>query len=110
MFDTNILNWKSLGEQFKSFVHNYPNLLDSETLVYLQLALKDGSAKQTIGGLSRSGEYYTESIECLQLRHNCPRLIHQTLVRMILEAPSLKDGNGKELHRLRDTMQQHFRA
>ena len=39
-----------------------------------------------------------------------PRLIHQTHVHMILEAPSLKDGSGKELRRLHDTVQQHLRA
>ena len=29
---------------------------------------------------------------------------------MILEAPPLKDGDGKELHKLHDTIQQHTRA
>ena len=29
---------------------------------------------------------------------------------MIIEAPSLKDGSGKELRRLHDTIQQHLRA
>ena len=38
------------------------------------------------------------------------RLIHQTHVRSILEMPSLKDGSGKELRRLHDTVQQHLRA
>ena len=29
---------------------------------------------------------------------------------MILNAPTLKDGSGKELRRLHDTVQQHLRA
>ena len=33
---------------------------------------------------------------------------HQTHVRMILEAPPLVEGNGKELRRLYDAVQQHF--
>ena len=33
--------------------------------VYLQHALKDGSAKPIIEGLSQSGEQYTEAVDCL---------------------------------------------
>ena len=78
--------------------------------MYLQQSLKGGTAKGTIEGLSRSGEYYTEAIECLQSRYNRPHRIHKTHICMILEAPSLKEGNGKELWRLHDTVQQHLRA
>ena len=41
-------------------VHERPHLSDAEKLVYLRQALKDGTAKNTIEGLSRSGEHYTE--------------------------------------------------
>ena len=109
-FDGNILNWKSFWEQFCVSVHNRPSLSDSEKLVYLRSALKDGAAKRTIEGLSRSGEYYAEAIECLESRYDRPRLIHQTHVRMILEATPLKDGTGKEVRRLHDIVQQHLRA
>ena len=51
-----------------------------------------------------------EAIDCLKSRYNHPRLIHQTHVKMILDATPLKDGTGKELRRLHDTVQQHLRA
>ena len=86
----------------------YPS--NSEKLVYLQSALKGGSAKQAIKGFSQSGEFYAEAVECLQSRYDRPRLIHQTHVNMILEPPPLREGNGKELRRLHDTVQQHLRA
>ena len=60
--------------------------------------------------LRDSGDNYSEAIECLQSRFDRPHLIHQTHVCMISEAPALKDGTGKELHRLHDTAQQHLRA
>ena len=63
-----------------------------------------------IEGLSRSGECYSEAVKCLQTRYNKPHLIHQTHVKMILEAPQLTEGNGKELRRLHDVVQQHLRA
>ena len=79
-FDGNLLNWKQFWGP--------TNLSDSEKLVYLQNALKDGSAKNAIEGLSRSGEHYTEAIDCLKSRYDHPRLIHQTYVKMIIETPS----------------------
>ena len=109
-FDGNILNWKCFWEQFCISVHDRSSLSDSEKLVYLQHALKDGSAKRVIEGLSRSGEHYGEAVKCLTSRYDRPRLIHQTHVKMILEAPALKEGTGKELRRLHDTVQQHLRA
>ena len=109
-FDGNILHWQSFWDQFRVSVHDRAHLSDAEKLVYLQQSLKGASAKGTIEGLSRSGDCYTEAIECLKARYNRPRLIHQTHVRMIIEAPPIKEGNGKELRRLHDTVQQHLRA
>ena len=79
-------------------------------MAYLRHSLKDVSAKDTIEGLSRSGDYYVEAIESLKARYDCPRLIHQTHIRMIIEAKPLKDGGGQELRRLHDTLQQHLQA
>ena len=109
-FDGSILNWRSFWEQFCISVHDRTTLSDSEKLVYLKQSLKGGSAKQTIEGLSRSGDNYGEAIECLKARYDRPRLIHEAHVRAILEAPSLKDGSGKELRHLHDITQQHLRA
>ena len=46
LFDENLLNCKSFWGQYKISVHNCQNLSDSEDLNYLQLALRDGSAKR----------------------------------------------------------------
>ena len=91
-------------------VHDRPNLSDPEKLVYLQQSLSNGSAKSDIERLSHSGEYYAEAVKCLKSRYDCPHQIHQTHIRVILEAPPLKDGSGKELRRLHDIVQQHLRA
>ena len=109
-FDGNILNWRTFWDQFLVSVHDRTNLSESKKLVYLQQALKEGSAKRAIEGLSRSGEHYSEAIKCLKSRYDCPRLTHQAHVKMIVEAPSLKDGNGREICCLHDTVQQHLRA
>ena len=109
-FDGNILNWKCFLEQFCISVHDRPNLSEAEKLVYLCHALKDGLAKHAIEGLSRSDEHYMEAIDCLKTQYDRPRLRHQAHVRVILNAPTLKDGSGKELRRLHDTVQQLLHA
>jgi hypothetical protein len=58
-------------------------------------------------GLSRSGEHCAEAVDYLKSRYNHPCLIHRTHVRKIY---ALKEGTGKELHRLHDVFQQHLRA
>ena len=109
-FDGNILSWRTFWEQFVVSIHGQTTLSDAEKLVYLRNALSEGSAKHVIEGLSRTGECYKEAIESLKSRYDRPRIIHQTHVRMIVEAAPLRDGNGKELRRLHDTVQQHLRA
>ena len=95
-FDGNILHWKCFGEQFCISVHDHPSLSDSEKLVYLQHALKDGSAKHVIEGLlSRSGDHYIEAVKCLTSHYNRPRLIHQTTcARIVLDLDNLSDNTN----------------
>ena len=109
-FDGDILNWSTFWEQFCIAVHDRTHLSDTEKLAYLRHSLKDGAAKSSVEGLSRSGDQYAEAIECLRARYNRPKLIHQAHVKRIVDIPSLKDGSGKELRRLHDMARQHIRA
>jgi len=65
-FSGHTMNWSSFWEQFEVSVHNSTSLSNSEKLVYLQQALKGGSAKNTIEGLSRTGNNYTEAVASLK--------------------------------------------
>ena len=109
-FDGNLIHWKQFWDQFTAAVHSKTSLSNAEKTVYLQHAIKDGSAKDAIEGLSHSGDNYEEAIECLKSRYNRPRLIQRTHVRLIVDTPPLKEGSGKELRRLHDVVQQHVRA
>ena len=110
IFDGSFVNWTYFWEQYNISVHSKKQLTNTEKLAYLKNALKGGAAKHVIEGLTGSGDHYEEAIECLQKRYNRPRLIHQAHVRAILDAPPLKDGTGRELRRLHDTVTQHLRA
>ena len=78
--------------------------------MYLHNSIKDGFTKGVIEGLLRLGEFYADAIESLKAGYDQPRLIHQTHVHLIIEAPTLKDSNGRELHQVHDTVQQHLQA
>ena len=109
-FDGKLISWKSFWDQFDIAIHSRTTLSKAEKLAYLRNSLKNGSAKGVIEGLSESGEFYEEAIKSLKARYDRPRLIHRSHVRMIIEAPGLKDGTGREIRRLHDTVQQHLRA
>ena len=109
-FDGDILNWTRFWEQFTISIDQQTNLSEAEKFAYLQQSLKGGSAKAVIQGLTGTGEHYAKAVECLKARYDRPRLIHQSHVKTILEVPLLKEGSGKALRRLHDTLQQHLRA
>ena len=55
-FDGNILHWLTFWEQYCVAIHDRADLSQAPKLVYLRQSLKDGSTKNVIEGLSRSGE------------------------------------------------------
>ena len=109
-FDGNILEWKIFWRQFCASVHDRTGISDTEEVVYLQYALKDGKTRSVIEDLSRFGEHCTEAVENLKSRYDQPFVIQWAHVRMIFEAPSLKDGSGRELCQFHDTVREHLHA
>ena len=109
-FSGNILQWLTFWEQFSVAIHDRVDITKPQKMAYLRQALKHGSARNMVEGLSRTGEQYDEAIECLENRYNKPRLIHQAHVKEIIEVPSLRDNSAKEIRRLHDVLQQHLRA
>ena len=61
-FNGDLLNWKQFWEQFCVAVHNRTSISNAEKLAYLRNALKDGTAKSVIEGLSKTGEHYVEAV------------------------------------------------
>ena len=109
-FKGNIMEWQSFWEQFDVSVHSRSQLTDPERLAYLRQALKDGPAKRVIEGFSGSGSAYREAIDMLQKRYDRTRLLYQSHVQAIVDAPVVKEGNGKDLRWLHGVLSQHLRA
>ena len=108
-FDGNIMNWAAFWESFGALSLSRWRVDDAEKLTYLRQALKDESAWHVIVGLSQTAKSYEEAIKYLQECYGRPCLIHQAHLRAIIDAPSIKDGNGRELRRLHDKANQHMR-
>ena len=106
-FDGNILNWQSFWEQFSVSIHDRDSLLNSigEVGIHVPPALPQGWSSKAC---------YWRAFSLWRLiaflRHDHPRVIHQNHVKMIMEAPVLKDCSGRELRHLHDTVQQHLCA
>ena len=104
------MTWAAFWEWFDALIHLKKEVQDGEKLTYLRQALKDGSVRHVIGGLSQTAKIYKEAIKCQQKQYDRPQLLYQAHVRAIIDAPSLKDGSGRELRRLHDIVNQHMRA
>ena len=78
-------------------IHSKTQLLRTEKLAYLRHALMGGPANQVIEVLSQSASQYEEAVGCLKRHYDGPRLIHCRHTRAIVNVPSLKEGNGKEV-------------
>ena len=70
--------------------------------------LKGGQTNQVIKGLSQLADQYEEAVGCLKRRYDRPHLIHREHIRAILDVPSLKKGNEKEVRRLHDVVTPQF--
>lgn len=71
-FDSSIFNLTTFWEQFDISIPSRFDLATAEKLAYLRDALKNGNAKPSIEGLSRSGEQYKEAVACLKDRYDRP--------------------------------------
>ena len=109
-FHGNLLCWKNFWEQFCILVHDRTNIPKEEKLMYLENTIQDKTAKSLIAGLTKSNDHYDEEVKCLQESYDQPRQIHQMHVRHVAEAPSLRDGTGKESCALHGLVVQHLRA
>jgi len=107
-FYGDILLLKNFWEKFWVSVYDRSSIPKKEKLMYLQNTIKDKRAKNRIAGLTKFSDYYDEVVKCLQKRYDRSQQIHQTHVHCIIEAPSLKDGSGKEIYALYDLVVQHL--
>ena len=64
-FDCNIVNCVIFWEQLEAAIHSKRQLSNADKLTYLRHALKDGTTRQVMKGLSQAGDNYPKAIDCL---------------------------------------------
>ena len=65
-FTGNILKWKLFWEQFEATIYSKSQLSDTEKLMYLRNAFKDGPARNIVHCLTQTCESFAEAISCLR--------------------------------------------
>ena len=78
--------------------------------MYVTVAVKEGSAKQVIQGLSHSSGNYEETVEWLCRRYDKLRIIHQTHVKALVKVPNIRTRSGRELQQLHDVVSHHVQS
>ena len=91
-------------------IHDNIELLDTEKLGYMRVALKDGPAEAVIRVLVKTGDTYGEAIDCLCKCYDKPCVVHQAHVNAILNIPVLRDGNCRHMCTFHDTATVYLRA
>ena len=83
-------------------IHDKTELSDTEKLVYLRDALKDGPAETVIRGLMKTDDTYGEAVDCLCKLYDRPCVVHQAHVNTILNIPVPRDGNCRDMRSFHD--------
>ena len=101
-----------MARESGSFTGNNSGISSGISLQYLSITRQ--TAEKTVYLKMRSRTELPRmrsAVECLKSRYDRPRIIQRTHVQLILDTP-LKEGNGRELRKLHDTIhdtiQQHY--
>ena len=110
MFNGKVLSQKCFWEQFDATIHSKAGLNDTQKLMYLQDAVKDGPARFVIKGLTRTSESYEEVIKCSKECYHRPRLVQDEHIPSICGCGLVKNSSDKELRHVYDAVTQHYRV
>ena len=109
-FNGDIMKWTAFWELFSVTVHNNTHYANVEKLVLLKSHLT-GAAEKAIEGIPVSGDSYTTAIHILKERFQKEDIVKETLMKQLLEAPAVSNGNDlRALRGLVDHMTAHTRA
>ena len=89
VFEGDPCHWPNWYGMFKALVHDQ-KLAKTQTMIYLKASVK-GSAEKAIAGMFFDGTMYEEAIKELKHRFGNPELISKSLIRKLLDLPTLRD-------------------
>ncbi|XP_078051647.1 uncharacterized protein LOC144477784 [Augochlora pura] len=108
-FDGTIENWSSFFDIFSSTIDRNNDLTPVQKLQYLRSSLT-GTAAACIASLATTDANYTDAIDLLKQKFDCPRRVILKHCNAILDHPRLIKDTPEALGNLVDAINQNLRA
>ena len=108
-FRGDVTRWLSFWDSFNSAIHTNGNVSDIDKFNYLK-GLLEGSAAQSIQGLSLTSANYHEAISILKERYGNKQMIISAHMGEILKIPACVNDKASSLRTLFDKINVHTRG
>ena len=103
------MKWAEFWELYVIAVHDNPKFAKVQKFVVLKSHLA-GVALKAIQGIPVTGDGYTQAVEILKDRFDLPDVRKETLLRELLNMPSVRHNDLKAMRSLIDHLSAHTRA
>ena len=108
-FQGDVMKWAEFWELFVFAVHKNPKFANVQKFVVLRSHLA-GVALRAIQGIPVTGTGYTQAVEILAERFDLPDVRKETLLRELLNMPSVLHNDLKAMRAFIDHLVAHTRA
>ena len=108
-FHSDVTRWLSFWDSFNSAIHTNGNISNIDKFHYLK-GLLDGSAAQSIQGLSLTSANYHEAISILKERYSNKQMIISAHMDELLKIPACVNDRVSSLQTLFDKIKLHTRG
>ena len=108
-FQGDVMKWAEFWELYAIAVHNNPKFANVQRFVVLKSHLA-GVALKSIQGIPVMGDGYTQAVEVLKERFDLEDVRKETLLKELLNMPSVRHGDLMGMWSLIDHLSAHTRA
>ena len=108
-FQGDVMKWAEFWELYAISVHNNPKFANVQRFVVLKSHLA-GVALKSIQGIPVTGDGYTQAVEVLKERFDLEDVRKETLLKELLNMPSVRHGDLMGMWSLIDHLSAHTRA
>ena len=108
-FQGDVMKWAEFWELYAIAVHDNPKFANVQKFVVLKSHLA-GVALKSIQGIPVTGDGYTQAVEVLKERFDLEDVRKETLLKELLNMPSVRHGDLMGMWSLIDHLSAHTRA
>ena len=108
-FHGDVMKWSEFWELFVISVHDNPRFANAQKFVVLKSHLA-GAALRSIQGIPVTGDGYAQAVAALKERFQQDDVRRETLMKELLNLPSIRHNDLKAVRSLIDHLSAHTRA